>query len=159
MKVEGVGSLLWARSPRPEPNAPLGREWVDVLREVPLFAGLSKRHLRRLADAARGQRFAEGAPIVRKGQRGESFFVILDGEAEVTLPGRRSRKLKAGDFFGELALLDGEPRSATITATAPTLTLRLSRRKFLDLAGSEPELALGLLKGLAGRLRSVEAGR
>src|SRR3954467_12797495 len=95
-------------------GAPLGDEWVDVLRDIPLFSPLSKRHVKRIANLARPRRFAASSAIVRKGQRGETFFVILDGEATLNLPGGRSVTLGAGDFFGELALLDGGPRTATI---------------------------------------------
>src|SRR5213592_2918857 len=111
MQKAGVETLLLGRTRRTGPGAPLGADWVDVLRDIPLFAPLSKRHVRRVANLARPQRFAAGAPIVRKGQRGESFFVILDGEATLGVPGRRAKTLRAGDFFGELALFDGQPRS------------------------------------------------
>jgi CRP/FNR family transcriptional regulator, cyclic AMP receptor protein len=152
----GIGSLLSGRPPGRAPDDPLGSTWVAVLREVPLFESLSKRQVQRIADAARAQRFAPGAPIVRKGQRGETFFVILDGKATVHLSRGRSRPLGAGDYFGELALLDGEPRSATIVAKTPVLAMRLSRRRFQALLASDSELASGLLKGLATRLRSLE---
>jgi CRP-like cAMP-binding protein len=145
----GIGSLLSGRPPGRAPDDPLGPSWVTVLREVPLFANLSKRQVRRIADAARAQRFAPGAPIVRKGQRGETFFVILDGKATVHLSRGRSRPLGAGDFFGE-------PRSATIVAKTPVLAMRLSRRRFHALLANDSELASGLLKGLAARLRSLE---
>jgi CRP/FNR family transcriptional regulator, cyclic AMP receptor protein len=153
----GIGTLLSGRPPGGAPGDPLGPAWVGILREVPLFAPLSKRQVRRIADAARAQRFARGAPIVRKGQRGETFFVILDGEATVQLSRGRSRPLGAGDYFGELALLDGEPRSATIVAKTPVLAMRLSRRRFHSLLASDSDLALELLKGLSARLRAVEA--
>lgn len=94
---------------------------------------------------------------MRKGQRGETFFVILDGEATLQLTRGRSRTLRAGDYFGELALLDGEPRSATIVAKTPVLAMRLSRRRFHTLLAADSALAVGLLKGLSARLRAAEA--
>ena len=136
----------------------MGGEWVDVLRDVPLFAPLSKRHVKRIANLGRPQRFAAGARIVRKGQRAESFYVILDGEATVSLGSGKARVLRAGDFLGELALFDGKPRSATVTAKTPLLTMRIARRPFLKLVGSDSELALGLLKALSERLRASTAG-
>ena len=157
MSRVGIGTLLTGRPPGGAPDDPLGPTWVEVLREVPLFAPLSKRQVRRIANAARAQRFARGAPIVRKGQRGETFFIILDGEATVQLSRGRSRPLGAGDYFGELALLDGEPRSATIIAKTPVLAMRLSRRRFHALLASDSELVLRLMKGLSARLRAVEA--
>src|SRR5262249_37932693 len=134
---------------------PLGSDWVDVLKGIPLFSTLSKRHVRRIANLAKPQRFAESSAIVRKGQRGETFYVILDGEATLSLPQGKTRVLKAGDWFGELALLDGGPRSATITARTPVLTMRIARRPFLKLVGSDSELALGLLRGMSERLRAA----
>lgn len=135
----------------------MGAAWVDVLRDVPLFAPLSKRHVKRIANLGRPQRFAAGARIVRKDQRAESFYVILDGEATVSLGGGKSHVLRAGDFLGELALFDGKPRSATVTAKTPLLTMRIARRPFLKLVGSDSELALGLLKAMSERLRAATA--
>jgi CRP/FNR family transcriptional regulator, cyclic AMP receptor protein len=152
----GIGTLVSGRPPKRGPGDPLGPGWVEVLREIPLFAGLSKRQVRRIANAARAQRFAPGAPIVRKGQRGETFFVILDGDATVQLSRGRSRRVGAGDYFGELALLDGEPRSATIVAKTPVLAMRLSRRRFHALLASDAQLAIELLKGITARLRTAE---
>ena len=139
-------------------DAPLGSGWVDVLSDIPLFAPLSKRHVRRVANLARPQRFEPGTPIVREGQRGETFYVILDGEASIKLPNGKSRVLKAGDFLGELSLFDGKPRSATVTAKTPLLAMRIGRRPFLKLVASDSELALGLLKGLSERLRDAGKG-
>jgi CRP-like cAMP-binding protein len=135
----------------------LGRDWVEVLRDVPIFSGLSKRHLRQIADSARGQRFERGSQLVRKGERGETFFVLLDGKATVLIGRGQKRTLGPGDFFGELALLDGGPRSATVTAETDLLALRISRRRFLALVESDPKLAAGLLKGFAARLRAANA--
>ncbi|HEX5468918.1 MAG TPA: cyclic nucleotide-binding domain-containing protein [Gaiellaceae bacterium] len=157
MQKVGVGELLLGKSARSGDGAPMGGEWVDVLRDVPLFAPLSKRHVKRIANLGRPQRFAAGARIVRKGQRAESFYVILDGEATVSLGSGKARVLRAGDFLGELALFDGKPRSATVTAKTPLLTMRIARRPFLKLVGSDSELALGLLKALSERLRASTA--
>jgi CRP-like cAMP-binding protein len=114
--------------------------------------------VRRIANLARPQRFSEGAQIVRKDERGETFFVILDGEATLSLPKGKSRVLRAGDFFGELALFDGKPRSGTITARTPVLAMRIARRPFLKLVKSDSDLTLGLLKGMSERLRAASAG-
>ena len=122
---------------------------------MPLFAELSKRHVRRIANAARQKRFQPNTAIVRQGERGETFFVILDGTARVESARHRLRRLGTGDFFGELALFDGGPRSATITAETEVLTMRLSRRAFLDLVKNDRDLALALLKGLSARLRQA----
>jgi CRP/FNR family transcriptional regulator, cyclic AMP receptor protein len=157
----GVEALVLGQRSRAAKDGPLGPEWVDVLRDIPLFAPLSKRHVKRIANLARPRRFATGSAIVRKGQRGETFYVVLDGEASVSLPKGRSAKIGAGDFFGELALLDGGPRTATIIAKTPVLTMAIGRRSFLKLVKSDSDLSLGLLKTMAGRLREADeaAGR
>ena len=151
----GVEALVLGPRSRNRKDGPLGPEWVDVLRDIPLFASLSKRHVKRIANLARPRRFETGSAIVRKGQPGETFFVILDGNATLTLPKRRSEKLGAGDFFGELALLDGGPRTATIIADTPVLTMWIARGPFLKLVRGDSALALELLKATATRLREA----
>ena len=158
MRKVGVDELILGSKPRSD-TAPLGSDWVDVLRGIPLFAPLSKRHVRRIANLGRPRRFAANSAIVRKGQRGETFYVILDGEATLNLPRGRTVALGAGDSFGELALLDGGPRTATIIAKSPVLTMAIGRRPFLKLVKSDSDLALGLLKVMAERLRVADETR
>jgi CRP/FNR family cyclic AMP-dependent transcriptional regulator len=155
MRKVGVDELILG-SRRGGASEPLGSDWVDVLRGIPLFAPLSKRHVKRIANLARPRRFPANSAIVRKGERGESFFVILDGEARISLPGGRSVTLGSGDSFGELALLDGGPRTATVLARTPVLTMSIARRSFLKLVKADSELALGLLKVMAERLRDAD---
>lgn len=157
MRKVGVDELILGSKPR-RAGEPLGSEWVDVLRGIPLFAPLPKRHVKRIANIARPRRFAANSRIVTKGERGESFFVVLDGEARLSLPGGRSVTLGPGDSFGELALLDGGPRTATVLAKTPVLTMSIARRSFLKLVKSDSELALGLLKVMAERLRDADRG-
>jgi CRP/FNR family transcriptional regulator, cyclic AMP receptor protein len=154
-QVSAIARALAAGPPRGD--AALGGEWADVLGDVPLFAGLSKRHRRRVAGLAGQQRFAEGTQIVREGARGETFYLILDGKATVERRGAAPLDLEAGDFFGEMALLDGGPRSATVTARTPVLVMRLSRRPFAKLLAKEPEVAAAMLRELARRLREAHA--
>ena len=135
----------------------MGREWLPVLEDVPLFAGLSKRHLQRVANLARPVRFSENATIVREGARGDSFYVILDGEAKVALP-RKSIRLKPMSFFGEMSLLDGGPRSATVVALTDTLTMRIARAPFMKLIKDEPIIAAHIMSELVARLRRLESG-
>lgn len=158
MRNVGVDELIFGARPRAG-SEPLGSEWVEVLRGIPLFAALPKRHVKRIANLARPRRFAANSAIVRKGERGETFFVILDGEATLNLPTGRTVALGAGDFFGELALLDGRPRTATIIAKAPVLTMAIGRRPFLKLVKGDSELSLGLLKAMAERLREADQAR
>ena len=131
----------------------LGGDWSPVLAEVPLFAGLSKRHLRRLAGLARARRFAQGTTILRAGEPGAAFYVVLDGTVRV-LPGTgRVFKLGPGEVFGEMALLDDGPRSADVVADGEVLTMTIGRTAFDKLLRSEPAIARALLRTLAARLR------
>ncbi|HEY0387774.1 MAG TPA: cyclic nucleotide-binding domain-containing protein [Gaiellales bacterium] len=132
------------------------RGWAEVLGTVPLFAGLSTRHLRRVADKATMKRYAPYTEIVRSGDRGDAFYVILDGTASVRRPGKRAIKLHAGDFFGELALLDASPRSATVEAETEVFAMRLGTAAFKKVLESEPKVSLAMLNTLAGRLRAAD---
>ena len=134
----------------------MGRDWVPALAQVPLFQGLSRRHLRRIASLGKVRRFAPGSSIVRAGEAGSSFYVLLDGAARVVAPRGRPRSLHAGDYFGEMALLDDSPRSAHVVAVDEVLTMTISRSAFGKLLKSEPALANALLRTLAARLRAVE---
>jgi CRP/FNR family transcriptional regulator, cyclic AMP receptor protein len=135
---------------------PLHSGWLPVLGRIPLFASLTKRHLRRLASLAEMKRFKAGTDVVRAGTQGNAFFVILDGRAEVTTPAGHTRMLKEGDYFGELALLDGAPRAATVTATNSLATARIPRSAFLRLLKEEPEMWAGLTHGLLAIVRELQ---
>lgn len=134
----------------------MGRGWADVLGEIPLFAGLSKRQLNRIASVARTRRYARYTTIVRAGERGEAFYVILDGTVLVKPPGKRSVKLGAGDWFGEMALLDGAPRTANVEAQTEVFVMLLGRSAFRKTIEAEPKIAVALLSTLAQRLRASE---
>jgi CRP-like cAMP-binding protein len=134
----------------------MGADWAPTLAEVPLFQGLSRRHLKRIAGLARTRRFAAGAPIVRAGEQGSTFYVLLDGSARVVPASGRVTRLRAGDSFGEMALLDDEPRSADVLAEVDLLTMTISRNAFAKLLRSEPAIAHALLRTLAARLRAAQ---
>jgi CRP-like cAMP-binding protein len=129
-----------------------------VLARVPLFADLSSRDLRRVAGLAEETWFNAGRVIVEEGQPGSSFYVILDGEARVTKgrSGRVLSRLKPGDHFGEMALLDGQPRSATVIAETSLDAIRIKRAAFRELLKKEPEVGLRIMAGLASRVREYE---
>jgi CRP-like cAMP-binding protein len=133
-----------------------GRETIGLLEQVPLFASLSRRHLAKIASVAATKRYAAGSPVVRVGKPAEAFYVILDGSARVGVPGRPVT-LEAGDFFGEMAVLDGEARSATVTAVTEVMVLMIPRAKFLKVLESEPKIALAIMATLTRRLRAVQA--
>jgi CRP/FNR family transcriptional regulator, cyclic AMP receptor protein len=135
----------------------MGRGWTDVLNDVPLFSGLSKRHLNKIAELAKSRRFPRYSTIVRAGERGDTFFVILDGTVLVKPPGKRAVRLAAGDSFGEMALLDDAPRSATVEAQDEVFVMLLGRSAFSRMLAREPKIAIALLRTLAQRLRKVES--
>jgi CRP-like cAMP-binding protein len=129
-------------------------DWARVLGSLPLFARLGQRQLRKLAGLAQFKHFSDGDFVVRVEEPGDAFYVIVGGKAKVV--GKRSRLLGIGDYFGEMALLDGEPRSATIVAANELQTMRLPRRAFLQLLEREPKIALSLLAELSSRVRRLE---
>jgi CRP-like cAMP-binding protein len=127
------------------------RDWAPLIATVPLFSELSARHVRKLAGLATRRRVHAHTRIVRQGEAGNAFFVILEGAAEVRID--PPVPLTQGQYFGELALLDGGPRTATVVASEETLLLEIPRTRFAKLVRDEPTIAAALLKELAGRLR------
>lgn len=134
------------------------RRSVAALAAVPLFDGVSKRHLRRLAREADAVEFEPGRAIVEEGQAGEALFVVLTGTARIVRAGRKVGALIPGDFFGELSALDGGPRTASVVPETPVEVLRVFRHTLQRMVEQEPSLAMGLLEGLARRLRQVQPG-
>jgi CRP-like cAMP-binding protein len=134
------------------------RRSVAALGAVPLFDGFSKRHLRRLAAESALVAVERERAIVEEGSAGEAMFVVLSGAARVTRGGRKVGTLVPGDFFGELSALDGGPRTASIVSDTPMELHRLFRHTLRRMIESEPSLAMGLLEGLARRLRQVQPG-
>lgn len=129
----------------------------DALAQVPLFSGLPSRHLKRLGDVTEEQRYMDGATVVREGDIGDTFYLILEGEAKVVnRSGRVVNRVRPGDFFGEISLLDGGPRTASVVAETPMTMLALTRKAFLRLVSAEPEVAVRLLNYAARLLRRLE---
>jgi CRP-like cAMP-binding protein len=136
----------------------MARGATEALARSPLFADLSQRDLRRVARATEVYDYPDGRTIVREGTRSEGFFVILDGQARVSRGGRTIRRLGPGDFFGEIGLLDGGPRTATVVAAGPLRALVLLRKEFRTLLMDEPKVAYRVLRGSVRRLRTFESG-
>lgn len=130
---------------------------LDALKRVPLFASLSTPDLETLTRSLRERRYPEGATIVREGEPGLGFFLIADGEVEVSRSGHSVRRLGPGEFFGELALLRDAPRAATVTAVTPTRCLQLVRWDFRALVSAHPDLAVALLGVVSGWLATDES--
>jgi CRP-like cAMP-binding protein len=125
------------------------------LAQVPIFSGCSKRELQLIARAAKEVNHNQGAVIAREGERGIGLFLIVDGRCDVTIGGKSKAKLGPGDFFGEVALLDGGPRTATVTATTPVTLVGITGWVFRGLLMEHPSIALKTLESVAGRLRAV----
>lgn len=134
---------------------------VDFLKRVALFEGLDQRSLEAVANAAVEQSYAPGQEIVRQGDTGVGAFIIRSGRAEIVQDhGGQEHKVgevKSGDFFGDMALLDEFPRSATVRAVEPTTCLGITRWHFRGLLESHPQIALQMLPVLTRRLRNAEA--
>jgi CRP-like cAMP-binding protein len=129
---------------------------VETLKVVPLFTGVREKELRRLAKVMRESRFNEGEAITTEGRSGIGFFVIEDGNATVSLRGQIIRTLGPGDHFGEIALIDEGPRSATVTATTDLSCRGMAAWEFRSFVQEHPEVAWPLLATLASRLRDAE---
>jgi CRP/FNR family transcriptional regulator, cyclic AMP receptor protein len=127
---------------------------AEVLRSVPLFQGMSDRSVETIAGLAFETDFPEGAALVREGEPGDRFLIIRNGSAVVDQGGRTLRHLGAGDFVGEISLIDGSPRSATVTATAPVAALCIDRDGFTRLMDEFPSIRHDLLNALTQRVRT-----
>jgi CRP/FNR family cyclic AMP-dependent transcriptional regulator len=125
---------------------------IELLKRVPLFARCSKRDLTEIAKLADEIDIKEGRELTREGQRGREFFVLVEGSAEVRRRGRKVNTMGSGDFFGEIALLSGRPRTATVKTTAPTRALVVTESSFNQLLRSSPEIQLKVLQAVVDRL-------
>lgn len=133
---------------------------TELLAAAPLLAGVDAAGLERIADRLVEVPFADGAVIARQGEVGTGFFVIASGAAKVVRDGQAIATLGPGDFFGELSVLDGRPRVAQVIADGDTTCLALATWDLEAVIREEPAVALALLRGLAGRLRTLtEADR
>jgi len=125
---------------------------VEIIRQVPLFSECSKRELAEVAALADEIDIPEGRELIREGERGREFFVLLDGSADVRVKGRRRSEMNAGDFFGEIALVTDTPRSATVETTSPVRALVITDRSFRRLLERSPGIQLKVLQALAKRV-------
>jgi CRP-like cAMP-binding protein len=130
---------------------------IDRLEEVALFQSCNRRQLRHVARIAEVFDAPAGAVLARVGEPGEEFFMILDGTARVEVSPKKQVQLRPADYFGEMSLLDGEPRSATVVAETPLRLLVINRRNFATLLSEVPGLTLNLLATLSKRVREAEA--
>ena len=146
-----------ARGDAPPPGPP-PRNPVAALQRVQLFADMDRRQTEQIARLLKERRFAKGETVIREGTGGAAFFIIESGEAAVSSKGAALRTLGPGDHFGEVALIDGGPRSATVTATTDLVCYGLTFWEFRPLVERNGTIAWKLLQALAQRLRAADPG-
>ncbi|MFN2591010.1 MAG: cyclic nucleotide-binding domain-containing protein [Actinomycetota bacterium] len=129
---------------------------MKLLEQVPMFSACTQTELRHVAAVTQPASVDAGTVIAREGEPGKDFFVIVAGSCDVVIGGRSVAELGAGDFFGEMALLDQSPRAASVVATTPTDLYRIEARDFSRLIDEVPFLGKKLLRGLALRIRQTE---
>lgn len=163
--MELVGRMMDGSIPYSPRGSP-GRGWlgfrmgqddkIEHLKSVPLLANCTRRQLRAVARIAEVYEAPPGTVLTRTGEPGEEFFLIIDGRVRVEVSPRKRSGLGPGEFFGEMSLLDGEPRSATVIADTPVRLLVINRRDFSRLLSEVPDLTRSLLAVLSRRLRQAE---
>ena len=129
---------------------------VELLRGVSLFSACSNRELARIASLADEIEVPEGRVLIRQGEPGREFFVIVEGKAKVSARGKRAKTLGPGAGVGELSLLDQGPRSATVTAESDMYLLVLDSRSFSSLMSEVPSVTSKIFRVMAERLRAAE---
>jgi CRP-like cAMP-binding protein len=128
-------------------------ETAEAVNEIPLFAELSPTEVEEVTQLFKERRFAAGETVAKEGAGGAAFFIIRSGEATVSVGGQTKGSLAPGDYFGEIALIDGGERTATVTAATDLVCLGLTYWDFRPFVQSNPSIAWGLLQSLAKRLR------
>jgi CRP/FNR family transcriptional regulator, cyclic AMP receptor protein len=125
---------------------------VQALKQVPLFADLSRKELAHLAKVSDDLEVEAGKQLTREGETGQEFFVIVDGDVEVRIKGKLVASRGAPDFIGEIALLEDTPRTATVTATTPLRLFVLTRQDFSSLVDESPSVEQKVMRALARRV-------
>jgi CRP-like cAMP-binding protein len=134
----------------------MAADTLEALRKIPIFADLSERELRKILKATEEYSYPPGAVIVAEGSRSEQLFLILDGNVKVKHGGRTVARMGVGDFFGEIALIDGLPRTASVVADTPVRCRVLLRKEFFEIIDAAPQIGWRVLGTLATRLRERE---
>ena len=134
-------------------NSPVAGASTDVLKKVPLFSGLDNRELEQIASSMRERRVSAGDVVLEQGAGGAGFFVVDEGEADVTVDGKPVGSVGPGDYFGEIALLTGSDRTATVTAKTDMLCYGMTPWDFKPLVESNSAIAWKLLTAMAQKLR------
>jgi CRP/FNR family transcriptional regulator, cyclic AMP receptor protein len=126
---------------------------LDVLQRVPLFSGLERKELEQIGESMRERTFSAGQTVTEQGAGGAGFFIVESGEATVSVDGQQRGTIGAGDYFGEIALLTGSERTATITATSDLHCYGMTPWDFRPLVEGNPAIAWKLLQSMAEKLR------
>jgi CRP-like cAMP-binding protein len=129
---------------------------LDMLSSVPLFSGCSKQELRAIAGLGTRVDVKEGTVLTRESTPGAELFLVMTGKAHCEVGGKVVANFGAGDFFGEMSLLDGSIRTATVVADTPAEVLVLDRREFRGLIDASPSIAWKMLAAMAERLRRAD---
>jgi CRP-like cAMP-binding protein len=128
---------------------------IELLKQVPLFSHCNKKQLAAIAQRADLISLRPGVELIREGALGREFMVIVDGAVDVRRKGRKINTLGAGDFVGEMALIAGGPRTATVTTTRDTSLLVVTQRQFNELLAETPEIQAKVIEALGERLQSL----
>ena len=156
-----MGRSVWTHGPTAGPVPARVRrrrisEQIELLRRAPLFAGLSKTNLRVIADVSSARRFSSGDVLVKQGAAGAVLYVIVEGEAKVVRNRRVLKTFGPGDLFGEMSVLTGAPRSASVVAETEMECLTLSGRELRRVLEVHPAMAQKMLVDIAGRLEEAD---
>ena len=135
------------------------KEVEDVLENVPLFAECSKKEISLLAGMVEEEEFEADAVLCKEGESGLGLSILMEGDVAVSIGGEHRRDMGPGSFFGEIALLDGGPRTATITAKTPVRVLSIPAWTFNATLESSPELAVKMLREVTRRVRETDAAK
>jgi CRP/FNR family transcriptional regulator, cyclic AMP receptor protein len=134
----------------------MAEELIDKLRTVAIFRGLDEKELQRIVAVGKEVHFDAGKVVAQQDGGAAGFHLVMDGEVSVVVDDHERARLGPGKYFGEMSLLDGLPRSATVKAEEPTTTFALTSWQFLPLLGEYPSISRALLVELCARLRRVE---
>jgi len=135
------------------------KQIVPLLKKAPLFANTSERGLNSMLKSAVERTVNAGEKLVEQGETGAGFYLIIAGKADVIANGEKLASFGEGDFFGELAVIDGAPRTADVVATEETTCIVVSQWAMRGIISSHPEIALSMLEELARRLRETDKAR
>ena len=127
---------------------------AKMIGKVSLFSELSQKQLKSIGKSGAERKFEPGHVIIKEGETGVGFYLILDGKVEVRKKKKVLSTLSSSDFFGEMGLIDDQPRSADVVAVSPTMTFCLSAWSFTGIVTGNPEIAFKMMKVLVARLRT-----